>query len=137
MSARYVYRVYDADGRLIYVGETGDLVQRLQYHHLKAWWGSQMDRVNAKVYPTRDLALAAERSAIRDEDPRWNITGAWRQHRQWSAERYVDYVTAYINNRTTSVPPSLTMYGRTHLANVNRLFRARFGRDIPVQIPAA
>lgn len=30
----HVYRVYDGDGRLIYVGCTGNLIQRLRYHHL-------------------------------------------------------------------------------------------------------
>lgn len=135
MPARYVYRVYDASERLIYVGETGDIFSRVQHHHLQTWWGSQIDRVKSVVYPDRTSALAAERTAIRDEDPRWNITGSWRQHRSWSEDRYVDYVTAYINNRTTSVPPCLTNYGRMHLTNVARLFRARFGHALPVEIP--
>lgn len=137
MSARYVYRVYDESGRLIYVGETGNLVQRLEHHHLNTWWSPQIARIRASVYQNRESALAAERAAIRNEDPRWNITGVWRQRRSWTEERYVDYVTAFCNNRYNSVPPRLTEYGRNHIANVQRLFKARFGHDMPYEIPEA
>ena len=132
MSARFVYRVYDADARLIYVGETGNLFQRLDTHAMQTWWAPQVAHVKATVYPSRELALAAERACIRHEDPRWNITGSWRRHRSWTADRYVDYVTAYINNRATSAPPRLTCWGQTHVANVARLYRARFGHDLPI-----
>ena len=134
---RYVYRVYDQSGRLIYVGETANLFQRLESHRMTTWWASQVAKVKASVYPTRELALEAERAAIRDEDPRWNITGAWRCHRSWTEDRYVDYVTAYVNNRLTSTPPHLTNYGRTHIGNVARLFRARFGHDLATPVITA
>lgn len=125
MSARYVYRIYDADGRLIYIGETGDLFQRLSTHQSNAWWGSQAVSAKAQVYPDRVTARAAEREAIRSEQPRWNITGAWSAHGSWSADQYSDYVTAY-----TSVRPRLTEYGKAHIANVARLFQARFGYSL-------
>lgn len=132
MSARFVYRVFDQAGRLIYVGETGNLVQRLEHHYLNTWWAPQIGRTKASVFKNREDALAAERAAIRDEDPRWNITGAWRRHRTWTEDRYVDYVTAYLQNRSTSVPPRLTEHGRTHIANVQRLYLARFGHNLPM-----
>ncbi|AEK07809.1 endonuclease [Mycobacterium phage Yoshi] len=127
MSAHYVYRIYDGDDRLIYVGETGDLFGRLAFHKVNSWWGSQADHAKASVYPDRAHARSAERDAIRSEQPRWNITGAWAAHRSWTADQYVDYVTAYIRTR-----PQLTEYGKTHIANVARLFQARFGYRLAI-----
>ena len=87
--------------------------------------------MKVSVFPDRTTAFAAEREAIRTEDPRWNITGVWHAHHTWDEARFLDYVTAYVNNRMTSVPPRLTQYGEKHIANVKRRYRIRFGHDLP------
>lgn len=74
MSAHYVYRVFDHAGRLIYVGSTANLFQRLKSHRSK-WWAPQARKVVAKVHPDRRTALNAELKAIKDEQPRWNVQG--------------------------------------------------------------
>lgn len=123
--AHYVYRVYDAHGDLIYIGATGNLFRRLNAHAHGTWWAHQAAHVVAKVY-TYDAALQEERRAIQAEQPRWNIIGVWRSHRTWDRARFIDYVTAYVNRR-----PALTEYGRAHLANVARLYQAKFGEYLP------
>ena len=133
MTAHYVYRVYDKSERLIYVGVCKNLSQRIDTHRMNTWWASDAAKVKASVYPSPEAARAVERAAIREEDPRWNITGAWRCHRSWDEDRYVDYVTAVINGRMFG-PGYLTEYVRTHIQNVRRLFRARFGHDLATPV---
>lgn len=70
-----VYRLYDAAGALLYIGATGNLRQRFQFHRKdKPWWpdvaGKRLD-----VYDRVAEAKEAERCAILSEDPVHNISG--------------------------------------------------------------
>lgn len=69
MTTFYVYRCYDADDQLVYVGQTGNVEQRMKAHrHGKV--GALMARYEvAGPYPTRDAALTAEARAIAAEKP--------------------------------------------------------------------
>lgn len=69
----YVYRVYDADERLIYIGATSDLMKRWDAHEALSWWYELAERVDAEPYPTRYAAFAAEMVAIQEEQPAFNI----------------------------------------------------------------
>ena len=126
MSAHYVYRVYDETGVLIYVGCTNHLFERLEFHASNAWWGHQAQRAVAKVYRDRPTALAAEREVISTERPRWNLMGSWKNNRDWTRQNFRDYVTATLHQ------PVVTSYTATHLANVARLYTARFGDSLPI-----
>lgn len=71
-----LYRFYDADGALLYVGITYDIGIRFHNHsRKKEWWPAATD-LTVKWYETRDLAMAAEREAIKTESPVWNIQHA-------------------------------------------------------------
>jgi hypothetical protein len=75
-----VYRCYDADGRLIYIGCTIDPAGRFHQHEIDTWWWSELlAKVRISLYPTRLAALAAEKQAIKAEDPAFNVnyTGRW------------------------------------------------------------
>lgn len=68
-----LYRFYDSDGRLLYVGITADLGGRLNRHgDDKPWW-SDVTRVVVEHHQSRTAVLAAERAAILDERPLHNI----------------------------------------------------------------
>lgn len=67
-----VYRCFDASGRLIYIGSSGDLEQRLAAHAASSWWYSLADRVDIEPYPTIAAARAAEFAAIKSELPAFN-----------------------------------------------------------------
>lgn len=125
MSAHYVYRIYDEDGRLIYVGCTLNLFARLSAHTLNSWWAYQCSHVVAKVYPSKAAGRAVERAVIRTEKPRWNLNGR-PPHSQWTEAEYVDCATALANI------DRLTEYRRTRLQNLARFYRLRFGCDLPV-----
>jgi excinuclease UvrABC nuclease subunit len=67
----YVYRAYDDDGRLLYVGLT-DYVEHRMRAHLRA--GSLwLDHLAQLVVEKRRNAAAAEREAIKTEWPLYNV----------------------------------------------------------------
>ena len=79
MSEHIVYRCYDADDRLIYVGCTSDVVSRMQVHGSS--WGNpvsaalnmRMVRHTETAYPDKVSGRRAEREAIFAEAPVLNL----------------------------------------------------------------
>jgi predicted GIY-YIG superfamily endonuclease len=68
-----VYRLYDADDVLLYVGISARPEHRWAQHRAeKAWWGDVATR-EVTWFSTRGKARAAEVNAIRCESPRHNI----------------------------------------------------------------
>lgn len=70
----FVYRLYDADDALLYVGMTYDPRNRRQGHKRKEWW-PEVARFRLTVYSDKATALRAESQAIRAEHPVHNIRG--------------------------------------------------------------
>lgn len=69
----YVYRMYDDDGQLLYVGISKTLATRLTQHHRDKPWAAQIASVVGKRYTSREAARAAEIEAIQKENPQYNI----------------------------------------------------------------
>jgi predicted GIY-YIG superfamily endonuclease len=69
----YVYRMYDEDGRLLYVGISKTLATRLTQHHRDKPWAHEIASVTGKRYTSRDAARAAEIQAIGTEGPAYNV----------------------------------------------------------------
>jgi predicted GIY-YIG superfamily endonuclease len=67
-----LYRYYDANGTLLYVGISNDALKRREEHRRSSWWFTQAARLTIEVMPTREAAQAAERDAIRAERPKHN-----------------------------------------------------------------
>lgn len=68
-----LYRFYDADGVLLYVGITVDPGARLKKHQGDKEWWTKVARIAIEKLPTRAAVLDAERLAIREERPLWNV----------------------------------------------------------------
>lgn len=68
-----LYRHFDADGALLYVGISLSAVQRLAQHKRSAKWFAQIARVDVEWHHLRSLALSAEARAISTECPRFNV----------------------------------------------------------------
>ncbi|MFJ9558299.1 GIY-YIG nuclease family protein [Nocardiopsis sp. NPDC101807] len=67
-----LYRLYNAEGQLLYIGASCDLRARFSQHaSTKDWW-DQVAKWDSKWLPSREEALAAERDAIMHERPRFN-----------------------------------------------------------------
>jgi len=66
-----VYRLYDAQGALLYVGMAIRVKERLQAHKRLEWW-PQVARVEEETFPDRMQACRRERDLILDERPLHN-----------------------------------------------------------------
>jgi len=67
-----VYRIYDANDVLLYVGITNNLTIRWSEHGSKPWWRTEAHRYDVRWYPSRDVAKALEKQAIISECPKYN-----------------------------------------------------------------
>jgi predicted GIY-YIG superfamily endonuclease len=75
-----LYRLFDAEGALLYVGISQYPKDRLKQHRAsKAWW-SLVARTTTETHPTRAAAEEAERVAIAREEPRYNIAHVGRPY---------------------------------------------------------
>ena len=86
----YVYRAYNADGDLLYIGSTICLEMRLTHHAGHTRWWFQAKRWTFERHATEADARAAELAAIGSEMPRWNIRGRSPFHPDGAANSYVD-----------------------------------------------
>lgn len=67
-----LYRLYDADDVLLYVGMTNEWDRRESEHaRFQPWWG-EVVRFTHEPYPNRVDAEAAEKVAVRTEHPVFN-----------------------------------------------------------------
>lgn len=124
IGVHWVYRCFDHDGRLIYVGCTTNLPNRLEQHRTASWWSPTVAKVTSRVYPDGPSGRAAERQAIRDEVPRWNKSGKWAGRSNWAREDWCDWITVLLRDPGAS----------TSLANSIRDYRSLFGEDIPPKL---
>jgi predicted GIY-YIG superfamily endonuclease len=69
----FLYRHYDQDEKLLYVGITDQPPRRLKEHLRSAPWRGFIVSVTAQRFNSQPEAAVAERIAIRDENPIWNI----------------------------------------------------------------
>lgn len=68
-----LYRMFDGNGRLLYIGLTNNTRTRLKNHaDDKAWWG-QVHNVTLEHFPSRTALEDAERAAIQSERPLHNV----------------------------------------------------------------
>lgn len=70
-----LYRLFDADTRLLYVGITNAPESRWNQHRIeKAWWKDVAEKA-VTWFDSRQEAESAESVAIRTEHPIWNVKG--------------------------------------------------------------
>lgn len=73
MSKLALYRFYNDSGQLLYVGITNDPARRLGEHaDSKSWWPT-VRGITIDWYDTRAMVTAAEKRAIRVENPLYNV----------------------------------------------------------------
>ncbi|EFQ82739.1 hypothetical protein HMPREF0063_11948 [Aeromicrobium marinum DSM 15272] len=129
-ATHWVYRCFDQDGRLIYVGSTANLPNRLAQHRSTSWWAPTVTKVRAHVYPTGITAREVERRAIRDEVPRWNKSGKWAGRHLWTEQDWFDWFTVLIRDSETPNGAYLPKGLVTAVAD----YRALFGTPVPALI---
>lgn len=80
-----LYRLFDAEGALLYIGITVDFQTRMRYHRRqKPWWG-EVARTETEPFRSRSEALTAEWYAIVNECPKYNVEHADERSRSLNA----------------------------------------------------
>ena len=68
-----LYRHFNANGKLLYVGISLSALQRLSQHADHSDWYNKISRVEMEHFPDRPSAMAAEKKAVISEGPLHNI----------------------------------------------------------------
>jgi len=68
-----LYRFFAQDGRLLYVGQTADPGKRFTRHSVSHAWWRAVNAIVLEHYTTPSLAKQAERLAIENEQPYYNL----------------------------------------------------------------
>lgn len=68
-----LYRHFDAEGRLLYVGITSSTFRRMRQHKHNSSWYEQVTRIEIERFPSREAARQAEMVAIDKEKPLFNM----------------------------------------------------------------
>jgi predicted GIY-YIG superfamily endonuclease len=113
-----VYRAYNRQGRLLYVGMTGNLYRRMQTHRKESKWWRYCRCVVERHFDSRQAAAVAERAAIREEHPIFNRQFAVVTYRSM-ANRGPEGVGLRIHWRVSAFqpddgplqPPRVTLFG--------------------------
>lgn len=83
---QFVYRLFDKDGKLLYVGVTANLVKRkMQHARVQSWW-SEVVRTSVQCFDNREAAEYAEAEAIASEHPLHNRKSPSPSEREKLAE---------------------------------------------------
>jgi len=69
----YLYRFFDVDGRLLYVGIARDLGSRFLAHRRRSEWWADVATGTTETHPSRADAELAEAIAIHSEHPLHNV----------------------------------------------------------------
>ena len=68
-----LYRHYDKDGNLLYIGISFSAILRQSSHSKNSYWWWKVSRIEVENFPDRSSVLEAERQAIISESPIHNI----------------------------------------------------------------
>lgn len=74
-----LYRFFDDHGALLYVGITNNPGRRWARHETDRPWWHEVHHVELERHPDRGAVLDAERKAIREEKPRYNVVHVQRE----------------------------------------------------------
>lgn len=69
----WLYRVYDAADRLLYIGRTHNPWQRIAHQSCTAHWRDEAERIEWEPIGPYHLATQAEIAAIKAEAPVFNV----------------------------------------------------------------
>jgi predicted GIY-YIG superfamily endonuclease len=94
-----LYRYFDADGQLLYLGITCNLKSREQQHQQKSTWWPHAVRRTDEWLPDRAAAELAEARAVRAERPKHNLVHRSVQPREITPSSPGTYTTGEMAER--------------------------------------
>lgn len=101
-----LYRHFDKEGTLLYVGISLSALNRLAQHAVHSGWYKEITRVEMEWFDTRETAMEAERNAIYNENPKHNLKG---KRAPSPAERETSLDAERITYRLVTLHPTYTL----------------------------
>ena len=121
----HLYRHYNSQGKLLYIGVSLSAVARLSQHEMHSHWFTDIARVEVETYGTRKDALEAEAKAIKEERPAFNIAHAPKEAEPSEFEK-AELGRRRLFSRTVNFKPLYTVQRRPKLwASPRRRSRRR------------
>lgn len=106
-SSCHLYRHFDKDGKLLYVGVSLSAVARLAQHRDSSAWFEKIETVKIERFESREAAIHAERNAILLEHPVHNISRPGRRLYEINAKTLqVERSRKDLLQRTTQFDPT-------------------------------
>lgn len=127
-----LYRHWDSEGKLLYVGISLSPAYRLSQHKDTAHWFRRIASTTIEWLPSRLLAIAAEREAIKTEAPECNIV-----HRLTAREAYLAEMAeescAELTRKVLRFAPSYSIKGMAEALGMGEVSvrLALFHGDLP------
>ena len=84
-----LYRYFDSEGRLLYVGITGDNTKRQSQHRRNSFWFGEIASAKFEHFDTRRDAAQAEVLAIKNEKPLHNTQHLNSKKVEWNPVQIV------------------------------------------------
>lgn len=82
-----LYRHYDSNGELLYIGISLSAIRRLGEHAGRSHWYEDIVRVEIDTYPSIEAARDAERVAIKRERPKYNLKLRNDPEEEWQRKK--------------------------------------------------
>ena len=133
-----LYRMYDADGRLLYIGQSGAPARRIEQHSAQNQWPMTVVNISVEWHPSRETAMLAEARAIAAELPIHNITHQPFVRRKWPPQTGGKVLSAWMELHGVS-EEQLRQMTEISLPKLRRLIRGEVHatRSVPYQIEKA
>ncbi|MFD7016092.1 GIY-YIG nuclease family protein [Streptomyces sp. NPDC059928] len=96
-----LYRLYDSDDRLLYIGVTKNPPRRFAAHRSDKPWWPNVARREVSWWPTRYEAGRAESAAIWNESPLYNQAGTPADNAKRSARQQANLEQARIKGKVS------------------------------------
>jgi predicted GIY-YIG superfamily endonuclease len=99
-----VYKHFDANGTLLYIGSTIDFFKRCT-DHKKSPWATRVARIEVHPVANSDQAILLEHKLIKKEQPQFNVHIKYSKTKNdWStanAAKVIAYAKEYVKSEST------------------------------------
>lgn len=104
-----LYRHWDQEGKLLYVGVSLSPTYRLSQHKDASPWFGRIANITVEWFETRLVALEAERLAIKAEAPEFNVV-----HKPKSTSAYSQYLEEQVEESCAELTRKVSRFGATY-----------------------
>jgi len=132
-----VYSFYDANGDLLYVGQSINVGARIQYHSTQQPWFSEVADIRLEYYPNDKAMCRAEIQAIARGNPKYNYdhTGkAQRKHTLGCDDDCMLMLDGIRCGAVRTVSDALKFFADSFSRSDAAMFRLKIDKKIVVDI---